>query len=297
MTLEATVDKAALWKRVIDSMKDLVNEANFEFSQTGISIQSMDSAHVALVSLGLGREGFTNYQCFRQRLLGINLGALAKVLKVIDNDDIVTIRHEEDTDVLTLVADSGDKKKSEYQMKLMEIESEALGIPEMEYAAHLSIPSEVFARIMRDMAIFGETVTLDVAKDHIKFSGFGDFGDGNTTLMSAGDMSRVKSVKREVKQEIKSEPTDDAPIDAPIRGDDKKKKPTEKSDEVYISTEEPLQLSFALRYLTTFAKGSSLSDRVEISLAKDSPCRIEYKIENVGFLRWYLAPKVDDSNQ
>jgi len=62
---------------------------------------------------------------------------------------------------------------------------------------------------------------------------------------------------------------------------------------VVVTLEEPVTLSFALRYFNTFAKGGALSDRVVLHLAHDSPCMVEYNIEGLGYLRYYLAPKVD----
>ena len=54
-------------------MKDLVNDANFDCSSTGFSLQAMDSSHVALVSLLLRSEGFEHYRCDRSMSRGMNL--------------------------------------------------------------------------------------------------------------------------------------------------------------------------------------------------------------------------------
>ena len=40
-------------KKVVDAIKDLVTDVNLEVSDAGISLQAMDSSHVALVSLKL----------------------------------------------------------------------------------------------------------------------------------------------------------------------------------------------------------------------------------------------------
>lgn len=316
MTFEARVAKGAIWKRLIDSVKDLVNEANFDCSPQGLSIQSMDSAHVALVSLGLNSQGFAAFSCHRPQTLGVNLTSLSKVLKVTENDDTITLRHDDDSDVLTIVAEAADgKKTSEYQIKLMEIEADAMGIPEQDHTAKLSLPSDEFAKIIRDMSIFGDTVTVDVTRERVKFSGAGDIGEGFALLKATDQKPTIgnsdnksikaeKKVKDEVKPETKTERTpikaedadaDDAPLTEKFKKeiDAADTHSSEKSDGVYITTEEPIQLAFALRYLNTFAKGSALSDRVEICLAKESPCRVEYKVEGLGYLRWYLAPKVD----
>ena len=86
-------------------------------------------------------------------------------------------------------------------------------------------------------------------------------------------------------------PKKEKPAAAPAKAGEK----AAESVGVTITMEEPVQLSFALRYLNTFAKGAALSDRVQLHLAKEQPCMIEYKIGGLGFLRYYLAPKVDDA--
>ena len=67
---------------MLDSIKDLVSEANFECSGTGFSLQAMDSSHVSLVSLNLKADGFEHFRCDRPISMGMNLGNMAKCLKV-----------------------------------------------------------------------------------------------------------------------------------------------------------------------------------------------------------------------
>jgi len=66
------------------------------------------------------------------------------------------------------------------------------------------------------------------------------------------------------------------------------------SDSTTVEMEEPVELTFALRYLNFFTKATPLSDKVRLHLSKDVPLMVEYAIENIGHLRYYLAPKIDD---
>ena len=51
-------------------MKDLVSDANFECSPTALSLQAMDTSHVALVSMTLRSDGFSHYRCDRNISMG-----------------------------------------------------------------------------------------------------------------------------------------------------------------------------------------------------------------------------------
>jgi proliferating cell nuclear antigen len=58
--------------------------------------------------------------------------------------------------------------------------------------------------------------------------------------------------------------------------------------------DEPVCLNFALRYLNFFTKATSLSDTVIMSLSADFPLVVEYRIAELGHIRYYLAPKIED---
>jgi proliferating cell nuclear antigen len=46
--------------------------------------------------------------------------------------------------------------------------------------------------------------------------------------------------------------------------------------------------------LNNFAKATGLSDFVSLSMNKDVPLVVEYKIAEIGHIRYYLAPKIDE---
>jgi proliferating cell nuclear antigen len=58
-----------------------------------------------------------------------------------------------------------------------------------------------------------------------------------------------------------------------------------------------VSLSFALRYLNMFNKASTLCNFVKLMLAAETPLVVEYEIENLGALKYYLAPKINEDAQ
>lgn len=69
----------------------------------------MDSAHVSLVSLQLNESGFEHYRCDKSMTLGINLADFSKILKMAQNDDIVTLKAEEENSFLNIIFDNKSK--------------------------------------------------------------------------------------------------------------------------------------------------------------------------------------------
>lgn len=118
----------------------------------------MDSSHVSLVGLNLKAEGFDHYRCDKATVLGINTSTLSKILKCASNDDVITLKTAEGSDTLTLIFESPNQDRiSEFEMKLMNIDSEHLGIPDTEYKANIRMPSGEFQRLIRDLQVLGDS--------------------------------------------------------------------------------------------------------------------------------------------
>lgn len=190
--------------------------------------------------------------------MGINTPNFAKILKCAGNDDVVSLKCEEEADILTLVFESpAQDRVSDFEFKLMDIESEHLGIPDTEYKCTVRMPSAEFQRIIRDISVFGDTCAISVTKEGIRFSSTGDLGTGNIML--------------------KNNTTVDKDDDA-----------------IVIDMQEPVDLNFALRYLTLFTKATALGPTVTLSLSPDIPIVVEYPVGTMGHIRYYLAPKIDE---
>jgi len=257
---EARLVQGSMWKKVLESIKDLLTEAIFDCSSTGITLQAMDSSHVSLVSLSMKSDGFDTYRCDRNLSMGINLGNMTKIMKCAGNDDVITMKAGDESDTVSLVFESPNQEKvSDYELKLMDIDSEHLGIPETEYSCVVKMPSGEFQRICRDLSQLGDSVIICCTKEGVKFSASGELGTGNIKLS----------------QNASSDKEDEA---------------------VIVDMNEAVNLTFALRYLNFFSKATPLSTQVTLSMSQDTPLVVEYKIAELGFLRFYLAPKIEDQD-
>lgn len=106
---QATIKDVIVFKKIIDSLSSLVSEVNLEATSNCISLQAMDSAHVSLVSLKMKEEGFEEYRCDKNTILGLNLVDFGKVLKLAKPNDIMTIISQEDTAYLTIKFENQSK--------------------------------------------------------------------------------------------------------------------------------------------------------------------------------------------
>ena len=178
------------------------------------------------------------------------------MLRCAQNEDILTLKAEDSPDVVNLVFESSESDRmSEYDIKLMDIDQEHLGIPETQYAATISLPSAEFQRICRDLSALSESVAIECTKEGVKFACNGDIGSGATTLRSHTNVDKPEL-------------------------------------NVDIALSEPVALTFSLKYLVNFCKASGLSGSVKLCLSNEVPLLVEYTLQSGSHLRFYLAPKV-----
>ncbi|GKT83429.1 proliferating cell nuclear antigen [Colletotrichum tofieldiae] len=223
--LEARLDQADILKKVVDAIKDLVQDCNFDCNDSGIMLQAMDNSHVALV------------------------------LRAAQGDDVLTLKAEDAPDSLNILFESSENDRiSEYDLKLMDIDQEHLGIPETDYAATITMPSSEFKRICLDLMAMSESVTIDASKDGVKFACNGDIGNGSVTLRSHTNVDKPEL-------------------------------------NVDIALSEPVSLTFSLKYLVNFCKAAAISKQVKICLSNEVPLLVEYTLVGQSYLRFYLAPK------
>ena len=106
---EAKLPQGNVLKKVLEAIKDLVPNANWDCASNGLTVQAMDSSHVSLVSLSMSSDGFEPYRCDRNITLGMDTSTLSKILKCASNDDSITIRAEDSGDTVSFVFESQSK--------------------------------------------------------------------------------------------------------------------------------------------------------------------------------------------
>ena len=219
----------------------------------------MDSSHVSLITLCLRKEGFTHYRCDQTLTMGLRMSSIAKILKCADGGDMISLKAEDEGDTLILEFENENADRiSNIELKLIELDAEHLDIPEEESQAVINMNSSEFQRLCRDLGTLGDSCCISVTKEGVRLSVDGDIGKGSVTLRQGESMEGKNGVSIEMKEAIEQK--------------------------------------FALRYLIMFTKASSLSDRVKLTLTNEMPLKVEYTIEGLGNLCFYLAPKMDGDN-
>ena len=116
-----------------------------------------------------------------------------------------------------------------------------------------------FTKLCKELHQLSETVSIEASLEYVQFSIEGEVGSGVIKISTNEGGSSTSS------------------------GDK--------------SMAEKVTLSFALRYLNMFNKASSLCNQVKLMLAAETPLVVEYEIQDLGSLKYYLAPKINENGE
>lgn len=89
---------------------------------------------------------------------------------------------------------------AEYDMKLMDIDTDALGIPDTDYEARVTMAAGEFGRIVRDLSQLGESVRVEVSKEGVRFSSDGEAANA-VVLLKQTEAARQRYAGYGVKKE------------------------------------------------------------------------------------------------
>merc|ERR1719220_914915 len=259
--------------------------------------------------MDLNCENFDYYRCDEPMIVGLSLSNLHKIFGAFSAGSVTLTCEDKESDVIRFCfEDERNHKIQNYELRQMDLENDQLGIPDPEYDATFTLHSQEFSRVVKDLINISESCTIAVTKGQVNFRAEGELGKVNITISKKDADKKVKKSKNQKsksKNEDKSKKTSDADEEkednsdnndkdeALVEFDSEDSEPDTKNN-LEIQVKEPIELSFSTQYLKKFTAAGPLSEFVTCSLSKDIPMVVNYEIENLGHLKYFLAPKVED---
>lgn len=251
-------DGGAMWKKLVECLKDVVTDVSFVIDGDGIRMEAMDVARVCLINLTLSANGFTSYKVDAQgpTVVVLPLANLSKIFRFADNDAQVTLMSDQyDTSYVKFVFEMNNGTRCDFRVATMAHDGtySKYEVPNVKYSASVEMPSADFAKTCRDLASISETVHA-----YVDAEGF--------TLKADGDIGVARVAFK-------------------------------KGDDVTISRSDEVELDLGVRHLVALSKAGTLSDKVSLSFQNDYPLRAVFRLgDGMGTLSYYLAPRIIDSD-
>ena len=187
MVFSARTSGSDEWKAVISAVSTLVEEATFEATVEGISFRGMDPSHVALIDINWPNSAFEKYNCDSDIKFGVRIDEFSKLVKRADKSDSIEINISDDNMLLVTIG-----KNKKYKMRLIESSASDTPLPKIPYDSIISLTSSAFDKILGDVQVVSDYLTINAIENQAEFSGKGDSGEVNIALENGkGDLTEL----------------------------------------------------------------------------------------------------------
>ncbi len=159
-------------KAIISAISTLVEEATFVANSEGITFRGMDPSHVALIDISWPNSAFEKYESDSDVKFGVRIDEFSKLIKRADKKDSIQISISEENMLLVTI---GNNKK--YKMRLIESSATDTPLPKIPYDAKIEISTTAFDKILGDVQVVSDYLTIQSYEGKAEFSGKGDSGE------------------------------------------------------------------------------------------------------------------------
>jgi len=251
--MEFVIKDVMLFRASVDGLKDFLPIASLHISADGIRICGLDASHVGLIDYFLAAADCTKTKVSNPFKIDVHTKVLSLVLAPITAGDSITLIYKDDKFVVECF-NSKMSKKALYEVPTLDVDTDQVEIPEVEYSAVVSIKTADMLNVVKEVSQFGDTIKMRLDADGLHLSAFGDYGTVNQTL----------------------ENTEDRDMD--LNNDNE-------SVEVRYSSKYINSMIKA---------GSPISQYMKVEFDPSVPLRLSFKFGSASHFITYLAPKADE---
>lgn len=191
MVFSAKTSGSDEWKAILSAISTLVEEATFEATAEGITFRGMDPSHVALIDISWPNSAFEKYECDGDIKFGVRIDEFSKLIKRAEKSDGVEISLSENLLLISI------GKNKQYKMRLIESSATDTPLPKIPYDTKIGLATVLFDKILGDVQVVSDYLTIKTTSTKSEFSGKGDSGEVLISLQKQqGELSEI-SVKEE----------------------------------------------------------------------------------------------------
>lgn len=191
--------KMEMFVALFQLLKNWGSYLNLHFEKTHLYIQSMDKSHICLSSITISSKWFSSYHIEDTTNISLDSTNFAIMMSYALKHTKMEIKFEDDVEPDKLFINlssntesafvepttkSKSKKIKEVQNKfdhffelgLIDVEQDTLGIPDVDYDVEFTMKSENFVELIGELMVFGSNLNIICSEEVLEFNASGDTG-------------------------------------------------------------------------------------------------------------------------
>lgn len=175
-------NKMDMFVALFQLLKNWGSYLNIHFEENQLYIQSMDKSHICLSNIIIKDKWFSSYLVQKTTNISVDSTNFATMMTYALKHTKMEIKFEDEDDpdklYINLSNNKSDKAKFDhfFELNLMDVEEETLGIPEVEYDVDLIIDAKKFTELISELMVFGSNLNIVCSEEVLEFNSSGDAG-------------------------------------------------------------------------------------------------------------------------
>lgn len=173
--------KQEIFVAIFQLLKHWASHINMHFEKDKLYIQAMDKSHVCLADINIKSGWFSNYDCSQTNKISVDSGNFAILMNYALKHNTVELKFEPEPepDKLYINFLNGLEKKNGafdhfFELNLIDIEEDSLGIPDVEYDVDFTIESKKWVELLSELNTFGQNLNIISKEEVIELNASGD---------------------------------------------------------------------------------------------------------------------------
>ena len=190
--VELVLENAVSFKKSVDAISVLIDEAEFDVGKEGLSLKATDPSQISMVDYSLDKKAFKEYKIEGETKLGIDLDFFGSVLNRAKVGDSLRMSLNEQKSKL-LLSFVGSQKRV-FEVPLIDINSSKSPSPKIEFDAEIKLNADVLKDGLKDAALISTHITLGVDAEKFFMKAHSSKGKVNIEAL-AKDSKSIYEIK------------------------------------------------------------------------------------------------------
>lgn len=252
------LEDAKLMSNISSIISSIVAESSINIAEDGIRIKAFDATRISMIDFFMKKEAFQKYDVKETTIVGLSLETLNTILKTAKANEQLKMSLNDATKRF-VIEFQGKNQQRKFALSLIDIPDEG-NIPDsihIDFDTNFEVKASFIQQVLKDAEMVSDYLKIRAKEDGIFFGAESDTKEMDTFI----------------------EPASEEMITAAFQV-------TGESEAMY-----------SLDFLSNFLKGIRSSDDVKISFNQEQPIRLIYEIEDKGHLIYFVAPRIEESEE
>jgi proliferating cell nuclear antigen len=154
-----SLENAQSFKRCIEAISVLIDEAEFSINENGLELRATDPSQISMIDFKIDKKAFKHFDVKEDIKLGIDIGYLTQILGRAKKEDSLTLELNPTKSSLNVTFSAGNSKR-EFSVPLIDISQAQLPSLNIDFDSTIFLNADKAEEALKDAALISSYVII-----------------------------------------------------------------------------------------------------------------------------------------